>query len=216
MDKMSPRIEASYPSTFHGWTATCAASVFDPPPIDIFTYDLYLFIVILLKSVHSACHRLLLSKWTMIWGLLHKPIMYCIYKLNVKIQVFVKLWHNQYMHISLTKSLQELKPLIISSQHPDPKSICGHSRRRWRKSESIFNNLSFRIRLAEQLTQSWHGDTHTDTPVITHYSSYFHINSESRLADSVLLLLQQLLCTCRYRGQSRRRSFEQWAQWILP
>lgn len=48
----------------------------------------------------------------------------------------------------------ELKALIISSQHTDLESICGRSRRRERKSENIFNNLSHLMRLAEPLTQS--------------------------------------------------------------
>lgn len=154
MDKMSPRIEASYLFTFHGWIATCATSVFDPPSVDIFTSDLYLPRVILLKSVHSACHCLMLKNEPCSGGCYTKPMMYCSYKWNIKIQIFVKFSHSRYLHTSPTTSLQELKPLIISSQHPDPKSICGHSRRRWKKSENIFNNLSLRIRLAEQLTQS--------------------------------------------------------------
>lgn len=149
MDKMLPRIKASYPSTFHGWIATCATSVFDPPSIDIFTSDLYLSSVILLKSVHSACHCLMLKNEPCSGGCCTKLIMYCIYKWNIKIQIFVKFWHNRCVRTSLTKSLQELKQLIISSQHSDPTSICGHCRRRWRKSENIFNNLSLWIRLAE-------------------------------------------------------------------
>lgn len=42
VDKMSPRIETSHPSTFYGRVATCATYVFDPPTVSIFTSDLHL------------------------------------------------------------------------------------------------------------------------------------------------------------------------------
>lgn len=70
--------------------------------------------------------------------------------------MFALLVHGSHLRNSPMKNqcLWELKALIISSQRPDLKSICGRSRRRERKSENIFNNLSHLMRLAEPLTQS--------------------------------------------------------------
>lgn len=139
--------------------------IVDPPMLGIFYIWFVLMELFFLKSVYSLsldvtfrCICINELSFGVADGFL---IMLHIFR-NNKSQMFFPVTTQQplpqFSHE--TQFLWELKRLIISSQHTDLKSICGHSRRRERKSENIFNNLSHLMRLAEPLTQSWHGDTH--------------------------------------------------------